>query len=187
MRSVIIPQSVTRIGANAFDGCTSLTIIELINNIITLAEKAFLGCISLKSIKFINNTITLNNDIFKGCTSLTRIEIINSIINLQAQTIFDNIPLNIYIRERLRVNDVNNALIAKNSHLYITSETKLEGQCKIFFGSKSVYVHIQDQHNTIDQQTQDILDYIAISITRPYVSHSITIPWIYHTRIFHRR
>ena len=44
LEQVILPASITTIGANAFDGCKRLMAVYLSNNVTTIGENAFLGC-----------------------------------------------------------------------------------------------------------------------------------------------
>ena len=47
---IIIPESVSVIGSNAFNGCRSLTSIVIPENVTEIGEGAFEGCINLKTI-----------------------------------------------------------------------------------------------------------------------------------------
>lgn len=63
------------IGDNAFAGCTSLQSIELPNTAVSLGDNAFLGCESLESIVLPEKLQTLGKNAFAGCTSLTSVTI----------------------------------------------------------------------------------------------------------------
>ncbi|MBR6715177.1 MAG: leucine-rich repeat protein [Prevotella sp.] len=78
--SVEIPNSVTTIGEQAFDGCYNLTSIEIPNSVTSIGEKAFYGCSSLSSIIVQNGNSkydsrnncnaliqTDNNELILGC------------------------------------------------------------------------------------------------------------------------
>ena len=80
--SVIIPNSVTSIGADAFHGCYSLTSVVIPNSVTSLGESAFQGCSSLTSIEIPNSVTSIGADAFHGCYSLTSIEIPNSVTSI---------------------------------------------------------------------------------------------------------
>ncbi len=72
------------IGKCAFQGCSSLTSIDLsddlsINRISEVGAGAFENCSSLKSVKFSNSMKKISEDTFKNCVSLENIVIPNNI------------------------------------------------------------------------------------------------------------
>ncbi len=73
IRSIIISDNVTSIGASAFEGCTSLTFVSLPNSIISIEDSAFKGCSSLSSLNIPISVTSLGECAFMHCTSLKRI------------------------------------------------------------------------------------------------------------------
>ena len=73
LTSVIIPNSVTKIGRKAFSGCTSLSSIAIANSVTAIEEDAFGGCTSLTSITIPNSVTTIGSWAFSGCTSLSKV------------------------------------------------------------------------------------------------------------------
>uniref|UniRef100_UPI00402983D7 leucine-rich repeat domain-containing protein n=1 Tax=Candidatus Cryptobacteroides bacterium TaxID=3085639 RepID=UPI00402983D7 len=71
-----IPDSVTEIGENAFDGCTSLQSIDIPNSVTEIKASAFSGCTSLQSIEIPNSVTEIRAYAFYGCTSLQSIDIV---------------------------------------------------------------------------------------------------------------
>ena len=67
------------IGANTFEGCTSLTAIELPGTLIKLGEEAFKDCTSLEKIVLPDGLKKISRGTFAGCTSLTEIVIPESV------------------------------------------------------------------------------------------------------------
>ena len=70
------------IGEYAFFGCTSLTSIDLPENLTTIGEVAFQDCTSLASIDLPENLTTIEGDAFSGCTSLTSIDLPESLTTI---------------------------------------------------------------------------------------------------------
>lgn len=69
LSNVIIPDTVTTIGNNAFEGCYNLNYINL-ENVKTVNHAAFKNCTNLKSINFPTSITTINESAFENCTNL---------------------------------------------------------------------------------------------------------------------
>lgn len=79
----IIPDSVTEIGENAFQECTTLKEID-IKNVEIICENAFLGCTLLEKICMNNNKLKIiSKNAFKSCSAIETIELPDSVKNIE--------------------------------------------------------------------------------------------------------
>jgi hypothetical protein len=84
LTSVTIPNSVTTIGAYAFDGCTSLASVTFTptSKVTSIGNYAFRGCTSLTSVPIPNSVTSIGTGAFQNCTSLTSVTIPNSVTTI---------------------------------------------------------------------------------------------------------
>ena len=75
VKSVIIPNCVTKIGENAFSGCESLESIDIPDSVTEIGKKAFRWCRSLKSIDIPNSVTKIGECVFCECAVLGRINV----------------------------------------------------------------------------------------------------------------
>ena len=73
LTSITLPESVEKIGANAFFRCVSLTDVALPNALREIGSSAFDLCESLRSLRLPNALETLAPDAFNRCASLTEL------------------------------------------------------------------------------------------------------------------
>lgn len=85
LTSIIIPNSVTKIGENVFEDAQNLTSIEIPNNITSLGEYLLAGCSSLNDVKLSNNITTIPVGCFAECTGLTSINIPNGVTTIDEE------------------------------------------------------------------------------------------------------
>ena len=82
IKNVIIENSVTSIGEDAFSGCRSLTSITIPNSVTSIGDSTFFYCSSLTSITIPNSVTSIGYGAFEGCISLTSITIPNSVTSI---------------------------------------------------------------------------------------------------------
>ena len=92
IKSVFIPNTVTRIGKSAFAYCESLTSIDIPNSVNSIEYSAFYHCSSLTSIIIPNSVTKLGQMAFDWCTSLTSLTLTNNISSIGAYA-FRNCPI----------------------------------------------------------------------------------------------
>ena len=82
LTSVKIPETVTSIGNNAFEGCTGLSSLSIPNSVTEIGQIAFERCTGLSSITLGNAVKTIDSYAFAGCTALTGIVIPDSVTSI---------------------------------------------------------------------------------------------------------
>jgi len=82
VEEVIIPESYTYIGAEAFLGCSNLIRITLPGSITEIAQSAFCGCKSLTSMTIPDSVTEIEKEAFAKCTGLTSVTIPESVTKI---------------------------------------------------------------------------------------------------------
>ena len=83
---VVIPNSVTCIGNNAFACCRKLTSITVPNSVTKIGDAAFKNCVSLTSIVIPDGVTSIGKWAFYGCESLTSVIIGDGITSIKYVT-----------------------------------------------------------------------------------------------------
>ncbi len=79
---LVIPNSVSSIGALAFCGCSGLTSVTIPNSVTSIGWAAFYNCSGLTSVTIPNSLTTIYNSAFSGCSGLTSVTIPNSVTSI---------------------------------------------------------------------------------------------------------
>ena len=80
--SVTIPNGVTQIGVNAFQGCTGLTAVNIPNSVTEIGWGAFSGCTEFTSVTIPKSVTQIGDYAFQRCTELTAVTIPNSVAQI---------------------------------------------------------------------------------------------------------
>ena len=80
--SYAMPDSVTNIGGDAFDFCTSLTSVTIPNSVTNIGIAAFQYCYNLNSITIGNSVTSIGVQAFYNCTSLTHVTIPDGVTSI---------------------------------------------------------------------------------------------------------
>ena len=84
LTSITIPDSVTSIDYGAFWGCSGLTNITIPDSVASIGSRAFYYCDSLTSITIPDSVTSIGASAFSGCSGLTSITIPDSVTSIGA-------------------------------------------------------------------------------------------------------
>ena len=82
LTSIDIPDGVTSIDIGAFSKCSSLTSIDIPDSVSKIGSSAFWDCSSLSSINIPNGVTLIGSSTFSNCSSLTSIDIPNGVTEI---------------------------------------------------------------------------------------------------------
>ncbi len=80
--TVIIPDSVTRIGASVFQFRTKLTSVTIPDSVTSIGNEAFYHCIGLSSVTIPDSVTSIGSNAFSGCTALSSVTIPDSVTSI---------------------------------------------------------------------------------------------------------
>ncbi len=88
--SVSLPSTLTKIGSNAFEGCTSLSNVSFASGskLKHIESKAFSGCTSLKAVTVPANVEIIGVQLFSNCTNLEKVDLAGTKIKTLSQDSF---------------------------------------------------------------------------------------------------
>ena len=75
IKSLVIPDCVTKIDARAFRDCTKLETVTISDSVTVIADSAFSGCAALKEINIPASVEKIESMAFAGCKSLKEINV----------------------------------------------------------------------------------------------------------------
>ncbi len=78
LTSITIPNSITEIENDAFNGCSGLTTIDIPNSVTTIKSSAFSDCSGLTSVTIPNSIITIDYYAFNRCRSIEKVYVTSS-------------------------------------------------------------------------------------------------------------
>ena len=88
--SVIMPNNVTSIGKSAFNFCKNLTSVTFSNSLATIGASAFTQCSGLTTLTIPSSVTSINDSAFENCNGLTRIDMLSTTPpTLAADSVFD--------------------------------------------------------------------------------------------------
>ena len=95
LTNITLPNSLTNIGFNAFNGCIGLTSITIPSGVTIIGVRSFIGCTGLTNITIQNNKTMIDSEAFQNCRNLTLLTIVRTsaeagIVNLLYTSVFNN-------------------------------------------------------------------------------------------------
>ena len=82
LKTVTIPNSVTDIGDEAFYYCTGLTEVTIPNSVTSIGSGTFEDCRGLKTVTIPNSVTDIGDEAFSSCFNLTEVSIPNSVTSI---------------------------------------------------------------------------------------------------------
>lgn len=80
--AVEIPNTVKEIGINAFTSCNNLKTVQIAGSVETIGGGAFAYCTALATVTLNNGIKTIGDSVFANCSSLTKIVVPDSVRNM---------------------------------------------------------------------------------------------------------
>ena len=87
--NTVIPNTVTKISANAFYGRSSLTSLNIPSNVTEIEQSAFENCSGLTSISIPDSVTVAGGSIFSGCSSLASATIGSGLTNISERMFYE--------------------------------------------------------------------------------------------------
>ena len=88
LSSILLPNTITVIYAEAFHGCSSLETINIPNGVTKIDYRAFYGCSSLESIAIPDSVTEIDDGTFTTCSSLESVNIPNGVTEIGHSAFF---------------------------------------------------------------------------------------------------
>ncbi|MBR6807155.1 MAG: leucine-rich repeat domain-containing protein [Clostridia bacterium] len=89
LTEITIPDSVTKIGANALTNCRSLTEITIPDSVTEIGERAFYNCYNLETVVLPDSLTAISDLVFLACGSLKNVSIPASVTSIQLNAFFN--------------------------------------------------------------------------------------------------
>jgi len=118
--NVVIPDSVRKIGSEAFRGNTTMKSVIIPDSVQTIQYGAFAGCTSLKSVSIPDSVTTIEDSAFNGCTSLSEVSLGKCLYTMGSGVFADCDSLS-----GVSVSPENPSFCAEDHALYNSNKTTL--------------------------------------------------------------
>lgn len=169
IKHVVIPDSVTEIGAEAFYDCRHLQEVRLPQAVEKMGTSVFAGCSKLKSVQFPNGLSEVPDYTFSQCTSLEEVVLPDSIATIGTYA-FSNtkVPPSILLQGNIK-NIKSYAFSSINWEELVLPETvEKAGKCALKAKNRLRKVTISGSPDGIDPEVFDSFDDALKDLTLVY-------------------
>lgn len=100
VKSLRLPDSLTKIGQYAFEGCGMKT-IDIPKSVQNIGDGAFSGCVNVSSLNLAEGVVSIGDYAFSGCVNLSEVNSMNvNVPKCKGAAVFDS---NVYLNAELYV------------------------------------------------------------------------------------
>lgn len=156
MEWIIIPNSVTAIGAGAFDSCGSLVDIVIPDKVASIGDYAFWGC-GITSIIIPNSVTTIGEYVFEGCENLVIKGGKGSYSENYAQE--NNIQFEVYEEEKT---DLSSASVTLSQNSYTCDGTAKTPEVTVKIGET---ILVRDRDYTVSYSNNINVGTAIVTVT----------------------
>ena len=170
LETIVIPDTVTSIGAYTFRYCYSLTNVTLSNNITVINEQLFYNCTSLEELVIPEGVTTINNNAITYLSKLRKLVLPSTITTLSSHSFYlenlEEVRIGTYFKdlnfnsEKIRKVYVYNDEVAEYLLYDRSFGTLIKNASEIYIASSmTITSYITDNYNTSGTVTVDGIIY----------------------------